>query len=159
MTVAACGQSKEVRAPQNSEKTPELVSSQTQTDVVTETIEGKQFKLINNAGKCRLIFDDKSIDLKLPWQCDFHRAADKTVRIFPRDFYRENKKIPKNYKNTQIFLIEYSAANPSSPNDCRTQLQAVKIVKGKVYTSELTSNLASCPPFQWEEKNFIGLFE
>jgi hypothetical protein len=38
-------------------------------------------------------------------------------------------------------------------------LQAIKIVNGKVQASKLTSKLASCPPFQWDEKNFIGLFE
>ncbi|HLM61959.1 MAG TPA: hypothetical protein VK308_14230 [Pyrinomonadaceae bacterium] len=159
MTITACGQAKKVTAPQTYEKTPETISSQTNTDVVTETVGGKEFSLKNNAGKCQLVFGNKIIDLGIPWQCDFHRSPDKAVRVFPRDFYKEKKKLPKNYKNTQIILIEYSTSNPNNPNDCRTQLQAMKIANGKVTASKLTSNLTSCPPFQWEEKNFVGLFE
>jgi hypothetical protein len=163
ITVAACGQSKEITAPQNSEKNSEknsaTVAPQTKTDNITETIEGKEFSLRNNAGKCQLVFGGKNIDLQIPWQCDFHRSPDKAVRVFPRDFYTGKKKLPKNYKNTQIILIERSTPNPNSPNECRTQLQAIKIVNGKVQASKLTSNLASCSPFQWEEKNFTGLFE
>ena len=159
ITVTACGQSGEISAPQSSDKNPEIVSSQTKTDDIAEIIEGKRFSLKNNAGKCQLVFGDKTIDLEIPWQCDFHRSSTKAVRIFPRDFYSGKKKYPKSYRNTQIILIEHSTPNPNSSDDCRTKLQAVKILNGKVIVSKLTSNLASCLPFQWEEKNFTGLFE
>ncbi len=158
MTVAACGQTNVTTTPPNSDKNQQL-SLQIETLIITELVEGKEFTLKNEAGKCQLTYGGKSFDLQIPGQCDFHRSPEKAVRVFPRDFYSGKKKQPKNYKNTQIILIEHSTANPDNPRDCRTQLQAVKIVNGKVHVSKLTSKLASCPPFQWEEMNFTGLFE
>ena len=157
--VAACGQSKETVASPVAEKTPEAAAPQTKSDEMKANIEGKEFVLRNNAGVCELVFGNKTFDLGIPWQCDFHRSPEKTVRAFPRDFYTAKKKRPKNFRNTQIILIEHSTADANNPNDCRTKLQAVKIVNGKIYVSKATSNLASCPGSQWEEKNFTGFFE
>lgn len=158
MTVAACGQTNDTTATPNSDKNPQ-VSLQVETLIITEMVEGKEFALKNEAGKCQLIHDGKTFDLLISGQCDFHRSPEKSVRVFPRDFYSGKKKQPKNYKNTQIILIEHSTASPDNPRDCRTQLQAVKIAGGKVYLSKVISKLASCPPFQWDEKNFTGMFE
>lgn len=158
LTVAACGQKIDRTTPLESNNNSSVVPAQTAT-LVKETVEGKEFALKNDAGKCQLIYAGETFDLQIPTPCDFHRSPEKAVRVFPRDFYSGKKKQPKNYKNTPIFLIESSTANPDRPNDCRTQLQAVKIVSGKARVSKLVSKLAACPPFQWEEANFTGLFE
>lgn len=158
ITVAACGQTNNTNALLNSDEKPPVAAPQTKT-LITEIIEGKELTLKNEAGKCQLTSSGDTFDLQIPGQCDFHRSPEKTVRVFPRDFYSGKKKQPKNYKNTQIILIEHSTANPDNPGDCRTQLQAIKIVSGKISVSKSTSKLASCPPFQWEEINFTGLFE
>ena len=158
-TVAACGQSKETVASPAPEKTPEIAAAQTKTGERKANIEGKEFVLRNNAGVCELVFGDKTYDLGIPWQCDFHRSPEKTVRVFPRDFYSDRKKFPKNFRSTQIILIEHSTADPNNPIDCRIKLRAVKIAGGKIFVSKATSNLASCPKSQWEDKNFTGFFE
>lgn len=154
LTVAACGQKINRSAPLESNNNP----AQTAT-LIKEIIEGKEFALKTDAGKCQLIYAGETFDLQIPAPCDFHRSPEKAVRLFPRDFYSGKKKQPSNYKNTQIFLIEHSTVNPDRPNDCRTQLQAIKIVNGKWRVSKSVSKLTSCPPFQWEEVNFTGLFE
>lgn len=51
LTVAACGQSNENSSPQNSDKNAKTVSMPTNTDVITEIIEGKEFSLKNNGGR------------------------------------------------------------------------------------------------------------
>ncbi len=159
LSTAACGQSEATSKPSVSEKKSETAVSSTPTDEIKASIEGRDFVLKNNAGICQIVFGDQTIDLGIPWQCDFHRATDQSVRVYPRSFYSEAKKYPKNYRNTQIFLIEHSTSEPDNPKDCRTQLRAVKISDGKVMVSKTTSKLAACLPFQWEDKNFIGVFE
>lgn len=158
LTVAACGQKIDRTAPLESNNNSPVVPAQT-APLIRETVEGKEFALKNEAGKCQLIYAGETFDLQIPAPCDFHRSPEKAVRVFPRDFYSGKKKQPKNYKNTPIFLIEHSIVSPDNPKDCRTQLQAVKIVSGKMRVSKSVSKLASCPPFQWEEANFTGLFE
>jgi len=160
ITVAACGQTKDVTAPPITKSNASSVTTpSTDTDEIKADIEGKEFILKNAAGSCNIVFGDQTIDLGIPWRCDFHRSPEKAVRIFPRDFYSDRKKYPKNYRNTQIFLIEYSTSDPKNPKDCRTQLQAVKITDGKIAASKTPSKLASCPSFQWEIQNFTRVFE
>jgi hypothetical protein len=154
LTVAACGQT-EIK-PENKEIKSGNVKAK---DQITETIGENKLTLQNNDGKCRLLFGEQKIDLDIPWQCNFHRLPEGKVRVFPRDFYKaKSKKTPKEYKNVQIILIEYSKPDENNPKDCRTEIQAIKISKGKITKSTKMGNLAVCPPFQWDDINFIGLF-
>lgn len=162
LTVAACGQSQSVSAPAPpAEKQPAATTTAAPEpgDDNRFSVGGREFVLENNAGQCRLVVGEQKFDLGIPWQCDFHRAPDRTVRIYPRDFYAEKSKYPKKYRAAQIFLIEHSTAAPDNPKDCRTQIKAVRVNGDKVTVSKTPSKLASCPPFQWEDKNFTGVFE
>ena len=127
-------------------------------DKIVETIGDLKLTLLDNDGKCQLLFGEETVDLDIPWKCNFHRLPDGKLRIFPRDFYEsKNKKTPKEYRKTQIFIVEYSKTSENDPKECRTQLQAVKIFDGKI-TKSHKMDVAACPPFQWDDVNFIGVF-
>lgn len=156
--IAACGQTRK-----NSAETNNQVKTEAEAEKIERRIEkigANILTLQNNRGKCQLLFNEQIINLDLPWQCDFHRSPGGNIRVFPTDFYRTKKKsIPKAYRDQQIILIEYSQSVGTTPNECRTELQAVKIVKSQLVKSTKMENLAACPPFQWDAKNFTALFE
>lgn len=156
---AACAQT-EKKSPAASDAANTMVADVKNDEPITAVVGENELTLQSDDGKCRLSSDEQTIDLDLTWRCDFHRLPGGAVRIFPRDFYQaKNKRAPKKYRNTQIVLIEYSKPDPNNAKDCRTELQAIKIVKGKLVKSVKMDNLAACPPFQWDAKNFTALFE
>lgn len=156
--IAACGQTQEKSAETNNQV--KTAAEAEKTERRTEKIGANILTLQNNQGKCQLLFNEQTINLDLPEQCDFHRSPGGEVRVFPTDFYRTKKRpIPKAYRDQQIILIEYSQPVGTTPNECRTELQAVKIVKSQLVKSTKMANLAACPPFQWDAKNFTALFE
>ena len=101
--------------------------------------------LREDSGKCLLDTNANSFRLDIPWPCDFHRGPDDAVRTMTFD-------------DTLIFLLENSKAHPDLPDDCVTQVQAVKAIDGGWQASEYTDKVAACPPFQWDEMMFTGLF-
>lgn len=116
------------------------------TNARNVNIGGISFSLADNAKQCQLRFGDRTVNLEIPWPCDFHRGPDNEIRI-------------KAFNNESVFLIEYSRPHPELPNDCETRLQAVKVANNVLRASEHTELVAACPPFQWDEKMFMGLFE
>lgn len=108
-------------------------------------IAGTSVMLRNASGRCRLETSASSSSLEIPWPCDFHRGPDNTVRTITAG-------------NTVIFLLENSQPHPDLPDDCVTQLQAVKVNDSDMHVSEYTDKVAACPPFQWDKKMFTGLF-
>lgn len=151
----ACGQTEKTS---NTANKPD--ESKTNVDEkVSEKIGENSLTLKNEGGKCQLLFDELRIELDLPWNCDFHRSAEGKIRVFPQDFYQaKNKPTPKAYRQTQIILIENSRPVEATPKECRTSIQGIKIINGKVTKSVVMDNLSACPPFQWDAKNFTGLF-
>lgn len=129
-----------------------------------ELVDGKEATLSeNDDGKCRLSIGDKILDLDIPAECDFHRLPNNDVREFPKDFlqfYGDNrKKIEKQYKGVSIVLVQHSVPLETSPKDCRTQLQAIRIEGSKIEKSKKPMEVGSCPSGLWDEKNFIAPFQ
>lgn len=114
-------------------------------------------------GKCRFSIGDQTLDLDIPAGCDFHRLPNNDVREFPKDFlhfYGSNrKKIEKQYKGVSIVLVQHSVPLETSPKDCRTQLQAIKIEGSKVEKSKKPMEVGACPSALWDEKNFTAPFQ
>ena len=158
LTVAACAQKEKNDVAPHNVKVSETVD--TKDDKITEKIGEDTLVLQINENKCQMLFNEQKIELDLAWQCNFHRFPDGKIRVFPQAFYNaQDKTAQKQYRDTQIVLIESSRPFADDPKECRTELQAVKIVKGKLIKSIKMGNLAACPPFQWDEKNFTGLFK
>ena len=161
-SISACSQHSTNAALQPSATPPKADSPrniEVAADGIKANINGREALLSDHKGKCRLTIGEKVVDLDLPGGCDFHRLPNKEVRIFPKDVYKNPGKIPKSFRNITIVLIEHSVPNDQNSKECQTQLQAVKIEGGQIAKSVLMQNLASCPPIQWDAKNFTALFE
>lgn len=105
-------------------------------------------QLSESQGACRLQVvgpAPSSVALDLPAPCAFHRDPSAEIRTVQ-------------HADSIVLLIESSIPLPESPGDCDTRLKAVAIEAGKVVVSPHTDQVASCPPFQWDEMMFLGLF-
>lgn len=108
---------------------------------------GQQLELRDQDGQCTLIKPDQSdLKLLLKWPCQFHRDPNGRLRT-------------KRVGSTPVLLIESSEKMPAPSQDCHTEIQALRAIEGGLEPSPAVSQVASCPPFQWDEKVFIGLFE
>ena len=111
-------------------------------------IGGLLLQLSESHGACRLNVlgtNPSSVALDLPAPCAFHRAPSAEIRTVQ-------------HADSIVLLIESSIPLPQSAGDCDTKLKAVAIESGNVVVSPHTDQVASCPPFQWDEKVFLGLF-
>ncbi|CAI8994054.1 hypothetical protein [Pseudomonas chlororaphis] len=98
-------------------------------------------------GNCRVLVPQQpGIDLSLKWPCQFHRDPSGTLRT-------------KQVGTRQVILVESSEQLPSPSQDCRTEIQALRSTGQGLEASSAVSRVTACPPFQWDEKMFIGLFE
>jgi hypothetical protein len=98
-------------------------------------------------GNCRLLVPEQpGIDLRLKWPCQFHRDSSGKLRT-------------KQVGERQVILVENSEQLPPPNKDCRTEIQAIRSAEQGLEASPAVSRVAACPPFQWDEKVFIGLFE
>ncbi|PXX52819.1 hypothetical protein SAMN05660489_06013 [Pseudomonas sp. LAMO17WK12:I10] len=99
-------------------------------------------------GNCRVLVPQQpGIDLSLKWPCQFHRDPSGTLRT-------------KQVGTRQVILVESSEQLPPPSRDCRTEIQALRSGSGQTLeASAAVSRVTACPPFQWDEKMFIGLFE
>ncbi|QLL16158.1 hypothetical protein [Pseudomonas chlororaphis] len=98
-------------------------------------------------GNCRVLVPQQpGIDLSLKWPCQFHRDPSGMLRT-------------KQVGTRQVILVESSEQLPSPSRDCRTEIQAIRSTGQGLEASSAVSRVTACPPFQWDEKVFIGLFE
>jgi len=110
------------------------------------SIAGLELRLVDNSGSCRLSYAAGNVDLQIPWPCSFHRTQRGAVRT-------------KESGKALIALIESSRPHPQLPGDCLTQIQAIKILDGKVFPSQHKDTVAMCVPFEWDIQMFLGLFD
>ncbi|QDH68711.1 hypothetical protein [Marilutibacter alkalisoli] len=103
-------------------------------------------QLQEHEGRCRLASDGGYLDLLLEWPCRFHLDRHGALRIQP-------------VGNSHVLLVESSEAMPPPHRDCRTVVQAVGSDSHGLKASPVVSRVAACPPFEWDAKMFIGLFE
>ncbi|AIS12531.1 hypothetical protein JM49_12825 [Pseudomonas chlororaphis subsp. aurantiaca] len=98
-------------------------------------------------GNCRVLVPQQpGIDLSLKWPCQFHRDPSGMLRT-------------KQVGTRQVILVESSEQLPSPSQDCRTEIQGLRSTGQGLEASSAVSRVTACPPFQWDEKMFIGLFE
>ncbi|PAU61568.1 hypothetical protein BZL41_14045 [Pseudomonas sp. PIC25] len=121
--------------------------AQTSADTATEARLGeRQLTLEEHDGRCALVEPGQAdLDLQLKWPCQFHRDREGGLRTLQ---VGENR----------VLLVESSEKVPDS-QDCRTEIQAVRTLGTGLEPSEAVSRVAACPPIQWDDKVFIGLFE
>ncbi|MCY1287968.1 hypothetical protein D9M70_369850 [compost metagenome] len=106
----------------------------------------RQLALKDQDGRCVLEEPGQaSLALQLKWPCRFHLDAEGGLRT-------------RQVGETRVLLVESSERMPDS-QDCRTEIQAVRTLGNGLQPSTAVSRVAACPPFQWDEKVFIGLFE
>lgn len=107
----------------------------------------QDLQLEERNGNCRLLVPEQpGIDLRLKWPCQFHRDSSGKLRT-------------KQVGERQVILVENSEQQPSPSKDCRTEIQAIRSAEQGLEASSAVSRVTACPPFQWDEKVFIGLFE
>lgn len=112
------------------------------------TVAGVEFRLTDNSGKCRFVYEPggKTVDLQISWPCHVHRAPDGEIRVLK-------------IRGRDYILIENSRPHPELLGDCITELQAIRFSNIGIHPSEYMDKVGSCPPFQWDGKVFTGLFE
>jgi hypothetical protein len=89
---------------------------------------------------------EQSLQIGIPGPCDLHKTLGGDVRVH-KD------------KNRSIVLIEHSVPDPTrGGKTCITEIRALAIEAGQATVSRSTSRVASCPPFQWDQVVFTGLF-
>jgi hypothetical protein len=121
--------------------------AQSGADTATQVRFGeRQLALKEHDGRCALEEPGQaSLALQLKWPCRFHLDAEGGLRT-------------RQVGETRVLLVESSEKVPDS-QDCRTEIQAVRTLGNGLQPSTAVSRVAACPPFQWDEKVFIGLFE
>jgi hypothetical protein len=108
--------------------------------------DNRQVELIEHEGRCSLTDGERRIDLLIKWPCQFHRDDEGELRTVE-------------VAGAEVMLVESSEKMPTPSKDCRTEIQAVRTQGDELEPSPSISRVSACPPFQWDEKVFIGLFE
>ena len=116
----------------------------------TFSLMGRKLSVQNQSGNCSLLVEHErrttSLDLGIPYPCQVHRDRAAQVRTHQ-------------VKTETRLLFETSKIHPDSPRDCITNIRGVGLRSDQIMVSPHTSRVASCPPFQWDIKMFLGLFE
>lgn len=115
----------------------------------TATINGFDFTLSAENDICVVSWRGNSsgmVRLEMPPPCRFHRGRDGIVRV-------------KKAAGRIHALVESSRPHPELPRDCITLLRGIAVALSDVRVSRHTAKVASCPPAQWDEKVFTGLFD
>lgn len=144
-------------------KTPPIASPKQESvaEAISARIASQTLALRDKSGHCTSTIGDRTLDLDIAAPCDFHRKPNGEVRVFPDDFYAaKNKPTPKEYLDVKIVLVLASKRLAEHPEECRTELQGIKLAADKNPAKSVKmGNLASCSSFQWDEKTFTALFE
>ncbi len=116
-------------------------------DTATQARLGDQLLVLEErSGQCLLRSADQQLPLKLNWPCRFNLRADGSLRT-------------EMLAETPVLLVENSQPPTAPSRDCRTEVQAVRQLPGGLLEASPATNLAAaCPPFDWDQKLFFGLF-
>ncbi|MBM7069315.1 hypothetical protein [Actibacterium sp. 188UL27-1] len=88
---------------------------------------------------------DQVVELDVSGLCQLHRDSTGAPRSVEGPVGR-------------IFLVEQSVPATDGSGDCDTQVQAVAVGEDGLVVAPNTARVASCPPFQWDEVMFLGVF-
>jgi hypothetical protein len=105
--------------------------------------------LLSDRTACRVVHmtadGDAVLRLPLSGLCTFHRDAAGAMRIM------ETEAGP-------VFLIETSALQTGSTQDCDTQVLALRLTPEGLAQAPAAARVASCLPYQWDDAMFLGAF-
>lgn len=88
----------------------------------------------------------QEINTGIPAPCAIHKTLKGELRV-----YRDG--------NRSVVLIETSVPDPSrGEKSCITQIRGLAYDAQSATLSKHISRVASCPPFQWDQKMFTALF-
>ncbi|NJO14867.1 MAG: hypothetical protein HC877_03705 [Thioploca sp.] len=118
---------------------------------INQTVKNGVFELslTQTEEGCHLVYTSPSTKGDLALQvispCNFHRSPEGKVRIMPT---------PKG----DVLLIESSRPHSNFPKRCHTQIQGIRISHEQIKISSEVSKVLMCPPFQWDDVMFVGIF-
>lgn len=114
------------------------------------TVGKVQVSLEARNGKCHAISSQGGSatqqELDIPWPCHFHTNRAGEIRTIRENGYAYG-------------IIESSRPKPKPSADCETYLQSIRIKGAITEVSQHKDQVASCPPFQWDEYIFLELFD
>lgn len=89
--------------------------------------------------------DSPAQNLNLPWPCQFHLDKSGQPRIIRSGKFE--------------YLMVESSKPLANSRDCETHLRAVRAMGQRWKISDAQDRVAACPPFQWDNMVFSGLFK
>lgn len=110
------------------------------------TLGKQQLRLIDEKGRCTLIHSAlPPLRLDMQWPCNFSESLKNEIRI-------------EKFRSAQIVMVERSEPLPPPSKLCLTDLQAVRLFRGKLEASPV-SRIGACLPRHWDQKNFVWRFD
>jgi hypothetical protein len=115
-------------------------------DVREISFGGRTISLVSDTGHCALKrSDDSLLRLDVKWPCKFSKDL-------------KGRALLKDYRASQIFMVQHTEPPLPPETDCRTDLQAIRYYKGKVELAPV-SRVGACPPRQFDHKVFVWQFD
>lgn len=110
------------------------------------TLDKQQLRLVDEKGRCTLIHSSlPPLHLDMQWPCNFSENLKNEVRI-------------EKFRLAQIVMVERSEPLPPPSESCSTDLQAVRLFRGKLDASPI-NRVGACLPRHWDQKNFVWRFD
>lgn len=121
-------------------------SSDQNKELRKATLDKQQIRLVDEKGRCTVIHSAlPPLRLDMQWPCNFSEDLKNEVRI-------------EKFGNAQIVMVERSEPLPPPSELCSTELQAVRLFRGKLEASPI-SRVGACLPRHWDQKNFVWRFD
>lgn len=107
---------------------------------------GQSVRLSDDQGRCTLSrTGNPTLTLDMKWPCRFSEDQQQKLRV-------------ENFRQAQIIMVERSDRLPAPSQDCETDLQAVRLYKGKLEASPV-SRVTACGPGYWDQKVMTWQFD
>lgn len=113
--------------------------------IIQGLVAGQPVRLNNVEGRCSLTVGERPpVVLDMRWPCRFTEIRHQ-LRV-------------EDYRQSLIFMVERSDPQPPPSRDCITDLQSVRLYKGKMEVAPV-SRVAACGPLHWDQKVLIWQFD
>jgi hypothetical protein len=116
------------------------------TPLTQAELDGKRMHLSDAQGYCLLTREGSApLPLEMEWPCRFSEDQQQKPRV-------------ERFRQGLIVMVERSEPAPAPATDCLTDLQPVRLYKGKLEAAPV-SRIAACGPGFWDQKTFTWLFD
>ncbi|MEG5264124.1 hypothetical protein TRP66_07460 [Pseudomonas sp. JDS28PS106] len=114
--------------------------------LTSASLGGLEIRLIDEQGRCAVARADSApLVLDMKWPCRFSEDQQKKVRV-------------EDYRKALVVMVERSEPLPPPSTECATDLQSIRLYKGKLDVSPV-SRVAACGPGYWDQKVLIWQFD